>query len=137
MKKQLLALVGLGLMLATISAYAQTGVKANIPFNFVVDKATLPAGEYIVQSVSTSGRAMSIHSADRKFTRLLLPLPCSSGKAAEKTKMVFHRYGNQYCLAQIWTAGNEIGSELPRSYREKEVAMDYTPQNVVVVATLR
>ena len=69
MKKQLLALVGLGLMLATISAYAQTGVKANIPFNFVVDKATLPAGEYIVQSVSTSGRAMSIHSADRKFTR--------------------------------------------------------------------
>ena len=137
MKKQLFALVGLGLLLATVSAYAQTGVKANIPFNFVVDKATLPAGEYIVQSLSTSGSAMTIQSSDRKLTRLVLPISCSSAKAAEKTKMLFHRYGDQYFLAQIWTAGNDIGSELPRSQRETEVAMDYTPQNVVVVATLR
>ncbi len=102
MKKQLFALVGLGLLLATVSAYAQTGVvKANIPFNFIVDKANLPAGEYVVQSVSSSGKAVMIQSSDRKYTKMLLPNTCVSLKGAEKTKMVFHRYGDRYFLAQI------------------------------------
>ena len=52
MKNQLFALVGLGLLLATASASAQTvPLKANIPFNFIVNKAELPAGEYTVQSL--------------------------------------------------------------------------------------
>jgi hypothetical protein len=47
MKKQMFALLGLSLMLATVSAYGQTvRVKANIPFNFTVTGATLPAGTY-------------------------------------------------------------------------------------------
>ena len=47
MKNQLFALIGLGLLLATASAYAQTGVvKANVPFNFIVNKTDLPAGDY-------------------------------------------------------------------------------------------
>ncbi len=49
MKNQLFALIGLGLLLATASAYAQTGVvKANVPFNFIVDKTQIPAGEYLI-----------------------------------------------------------------------------------------
>ena len=45
MKNQLFALIGLGLLLATASAYAQTGVvKANVPFDFIVNQTELPAG---------------------------------------------------------------------------------------------
>jgi hypothetical protein len=37
MKKQLFTLLGLGLLFATASAYAQTvALKANVPFNFIV-----------------------------------------------------------------------------------------------------
>ena len=58
MKKQLLALVGLGLLLATVSASAQTvPLKANIPFNFIVNKAELPAGEYTLKSLGSSDTA--------------------------------------------------------------------------------
>ena len=54
MKNQLFALIGLGLLLATASAYAQTGVvKANVPFNFIVNKAELPAGQYTIQAVGS------------------------------------------------------------------------------------
>ena len=57
---------------------------------------------------------------------------------SKKTKLVFHRYGDQYFLAQIWTEGNNRGSELPKTEREPEVAMGYpAAQDVVVVATLR
>ncbi len=138
MKNQLFALIGLGLLLATASAYAQTGlVKANVPFNFIVNNTDLPAGAYTLQNLGTVGAAMMIQSSDRKVVNGFLPNVCQSNTVPEATKLVFHRYGAQYFLTQIWTAGNDRGKELAKSGREREVAMDYTPQDVVVVATLR
>ena len=135
MKKQLLALVGLGLLLATVSASAQTvPLKANIPFNFIVSKAELPAGEYTLQSLGT---AMLIRSMDSQITKLVLPNACASLQSSETTKLVFHRYGDRYFLAQVWAAGANRGRELPKSSRETEVAQDYPVQNVVLAATLR
>jgi hypothetical protein len=138
MKNQLFALIGLGLLLATASAYAQTGVvKANVPFNFIVDKTQIPAGEYLIQSIGTSNSALAIESRDRTLLKMVLPIVCESSAPQAKTKLVFHRYGDQYFLSQVWTAGNTRGTELHRSQREKEVAMDFTSNDVVVVATLR
>lgn len=138
MKKQLFALLGLGLLMATAFAYAQTGVvKMNIPFNFIVGKTTLPAGDYTIENVSDSAQAILVANSDRTSTAMLLANACESTTAAPKTKLVFHRYGNQYFLAQIWKAGNDRGQELPQSRRETEVAMSSPAQNVVVVATLR
>jgi hypothetical protein len=138
MKNQLFALIGLGLLLATASAYAQTGlVKANVPFNFIVNKTELPAGQYTIQPLGFSGVAMTIQSTDNKVINTVLPHSCESAEAQKTSKLVFHRYGSRYFLAQIWTEGNNRGQELPRSGRESEVAMDYPVQNVVVVASLR
>ncbi|MGH9544429.1 MAG: hypothetical protein ACRD23_04360 [Terriglobales bacterium] len=138
MKNPLFALIGLGLLLATASAYAQTGVvKANVPFNFIVNKTELPAGEYMVQNLGLAGSAITIQSTDRKVVKVIVPNACESLTAPMGSKLVFHRYGAQYFLSQIWTEGNSRGKELPRSGREKEVAMDYPAQEVVVVAALR
>ncbi len=138
MKNQLFAFIGLGLLLATASAYAQTGVvKANVPFNFIVSNTEIPAGQYTVESLGVSGTAMAIQSPDSKIVKMVLAQPCESLQKQTTTKLVFHRYGTQYFLAQIWSAGNNRGIELPRSGRESEVAMDYPAQSVVLVATLR
>jgi len=138
MKKELLALVGLGLLLATASTSAQTvPLKANIPFNFIVSKAELPAGEYTLRSLGSSDTLMLIQSKDGQMAKMVLPKACESSKAPTASKLVFHRYGSEYFLAQIWTAGHEQGKELPKSSRETEVAQDHPVQNVVLAATLR
>jgi len=138
MKNQLFALIGLGLLLATASAYAQTGVvKANVPFNFIVNKTDLPAGEYMIQPVGSSGSAMAIQSPDNQIVKLVLPHACESAKTQETSKLVFHRYGTHYFLAEIWKAGNDRGQELPASGLETEIAREHPAQSVVVVATLR
>ncbi len=138
MKNQLFALIGLGLLLATASAYAQTGlVKANVPFNFIVNKTEMPAGQYRIQPLGLTGVAMSIQSTDNKVINTVLPHSCESVEAQKTSKLVFHRYGSQYFLAQIWREGDNRGQELPKSGRESEIAMDYPVQNVVVVASLR
>jgi hypothetical protein len=138
MKNQLFALVGLGLILATASASAQTmPVKVNIPFNFIVNKTALPAGEYTVQSLGSSSTAILLRSTDRQIAKTLLPNVCASSTPSTQNKLVFHRYGSEYFLAQIWRAGYEQGKELPKSSREAELAQVQPVQNVVLAASLR
>src|ERR1700693_2371038 len=99
MKKQLFALLGLGLLFATASAYAQTAaLKANIPFNFVVTGKSLPAGEYTIQSLSVNERVLTIRGAD-KSANMIMVSPCESAKPSAKTRLVFHRYGERYFLS--------------------------------------
>ena len=134
MKKQLFALLGLGLLFATASAYAQTvALKANVPFNFIVSGNTLPAGEYNIQSLSTIERVLVIRGSDK--SQMVMANSCASAKPSDTTKLVFHRYGDSYFLSQIWTAGNSSGAELPQSRREAEVAMDFPRQEVVLIAS--
>ena len=138
MKNQMIALIGLGLLLATASAYARTGVvKANVPFNFTVSNSQLPAGEYRIHPLGVAGSAMTIQSPDGKYIQAFLPNACSSPKPQTTTKLIFHRYGSQYFLAEVWEAGNDRGRELPRSGREAEIAQKEVAESVVVVATLR
>jgi hypothetical protein len=137
MKKQL-SLLGLGLLLVTALAYAKTvNMKVNIPFDFVVGGATLPSGEYRVEGLGVAGNAISIRQLDQTAKSLTIAVRCESSKTQEKSKLVFHRYGDRYFLAQIWMAGDNAGHELPKSRREAEAAMDYPSQQVVLVASMR
>jgi hypothetical protein len=138
MKNQMFALIGLGLLLATASAYAQTGVvKANVPFNFIVNKTQLPAGEYKILPLGITGSALSIQSPDGKVIKAFLPNARTTSETPKTSKLVFHRYGAQYFLAEIWEAGNDRGQELPASGLETEISREHPAQSVVVVATLR
>jgi hypothetical protein len=138
MKIQLLAFIGMGLLLATASAYAQTGVmKARVPFNFIVDQTDFPAGEYVIQGFGMNGVAVTINSADRKLVKAVLSNSCEAAQSQKVSKLVFHRYGGQYFLGQIWMKGSDRGKELLKTRREREIAMDHQFQNVVVVASLR
>jgi hypothetical protein len=134
MKKQLFVLLGFGLLVG-MSAYAQTvNLKADVPFNFIIRGATLPAGEYTIQGLG-DGRAIAVRGP--KANTIVLSQRCASINPAKQSKLVFHRYGDRYFLAQLWVAGSDSGRQLPKSPREMEVARDYTVQDVVLFAALR
>ncbi|HUJ94208.1 MAG TPA: hypothetical protein VLW84_03010 [Terriglobales bacterium] len=138
MKKQRFVLLGLGLLLAATSAFSQTVVsKAKIPFDFIVAGKTLPAGEYAIQKLELAESTLAIRSSDLRTQMMAQSNRCEALNAPSEGKLVFHKYGEQYFLAQIWSAGNPSGRELPKSQREVEVAQDYTVQNVIIVADLR
>ena len=136
MKRQLFVLLGIGLLLATASAYAQTiQLKANIPFNFVVGKTTLPSGEYTIRSLNMN-QVLSIGSSGQNSI-MILANACSSPSPSAQTKLVFARYGDRYFLSQVWIEGNSLGRQLPKSRSEVRVAENETAQPVVVLAELR
>jgi hypothetical protein len=137
MKRNFLIAAALALF-ATTAAIAQTvDVEANVPFSFTVNRATLPAGEYSLKSMDDLGIALAIRNLNSRTANLVVSNACTSPKSANRTKLLFHRYGNHYFLSQIWIEGSDAGRELPRSAQEKEVAKDFSMQQVVLVAAKR
>jgi hypothetical protein len=141
MKKQALTLIGvLSLLLAAGSALAQNHgqtVRANIPFDFVVNKQVLPPGQYDITRYGSLGQVLLIHGNDRDTNLLVTANAAQSLNAADKTKLVFKRYGDRYFLSQVWVEGSRAGRQLPKSAHESEVAMDFSSENVIVMASLR
>jgi len=141
MKRQIANVLGvLGLLLVAACANAQSlNVTANVPFDFAVDKASLPAGAYSIQSISSAASStLAIRSNDRKTQMLVLPNKAEHLNPSSKTCLVFHRYGEQYFLSQIWVAGEKGGAQLRMSRREAETATNVDrSQDVIILAALR
>ena len=137
MKKHLFALLGLGLLLAIAPAYAQTiNLKADVPFDFVVNGSALPSGEYIIRSTNSSGRVLSLSGA-AEGPMFFVANSCRSTKASAQTKLVFIHDRDGYFLSEMWVEGNTSGIQLPKGRRARQVADNTTSEQVVVLAELR
>jgi hypothetical protein len=141
MKKHQFALLGFGLVLATVSACAQSNnLKADVPFNFVVAGKTLIGGEYTIRSEKAAPQhELSINRMARSSV-VFLAVPCLSSKGSKpsnQTKLVFDRYGDQYFLSEIWVKGSRVAQKLLRSHREVEIAQNNRLQQTIVIAELR
>lgn len=142
MKRQIANLLGVfGLLLMAACANAQdVNLKANIPFGFAVEKATMPAGVYSIQSIDAArGRTLLIRGNEGKVLKLVSPNVAQTLHPSETSRLLFHRYGDQYFLAQIWMQGDVTGREFRMSLREAEIASNVRThaQDVIVLASLR
>jgi hypothetical protein len=140
MKKQAfktITLLSLFCILGVTFAYAQSAdrISMKIPFSFVAGEKTLPAGEYIVRN-TISSRVTLIRSADgRSEYTTILTMPVPPEATPFTAKLVFHRYGDQYFLYQVWTPANERGGQLSQSRVEHELAMNASKPRVVSIAS--
>jgi len=122
-----LAIIGLAAMMVANPVSAQSGADMNvsIPFDFTVDKTTLPAGQYEVKIGSTGSGVVMLRSADCKRSAMTLTNSTYTAKVKSESGLVFNRYGNQYFLSRVWTAGSDIGRELHKSAAEREINRAY------------
>jgi len=137
MKYMRFAWLGLGLLLAVSVTQAQeAGVKANIPFDFIVGNRVLPAGEYIVKPVGDTQQAIWICSGDYKTAIASNSFACEQSRPSSETKMVFRAVGGQYFLSQVWAQGYSQGRELPMSKLERRLAKNNAEGEFVLAANL-
>jgi hypothetical protein len=135
MKKELLKgftmvmlLVVLALASAVVSANAQSSKKivADVPFEFSVGYKTMLAGQYSVQIVLSTGNGLLIQNADA--TESVVRLTEATDRIKDKThaRLIFHRYGERYFLAEVWngaeTSGRRVFKSLEESAIERELA---------------
>lgn len=112
-----MAVMAFVLGVGSVSASAQGQVlKADIPFEFMVGKTKLPAGEYTVTLPQTGGAAtVSLRGTEDDTFALALTNWVNAKKADIKDGLTFVRSGDRYFLYQIHVPGREIGQELVRS----------------------
>lgn len=115
-------LLSLLVAVATVSVMAQvrSRVTAQIPFGFSVANQTMPAGSYVIQAQAGANQMVLIRSTESKSAVFALTQGKQAKNAPDQTKLVFRRYGSQYYLAQIWTKGEEAGTEFPVSKSERQ-----------------
>jgi hypothetical protein len=142
-------MVALALATAVVSANAQSNpLRANIGFDFVVGDKTLPAGQYFVTPVNAAGDALTIQGADNGKSVIRLSVRTEQDRNKMRAQLVFHRYGQNYFLAEVWS-GERTGRELAKSKQERAIERELASipsksklaesayETVVVVAVLR
>ena len=126
MKKQLLkgftmlfAIMTLAMVTAVASANGQSlTTRANVPFEFTVGNQNLPAGAYMISAATAGGDAVRISGLDSKDSAMRLTIPADGN--ANHAKLVFHRYGQRYFLAEVWSTSTD-GRELTKSRQERAI----------------
>jgi hypothetical protein len=120
----LVLIVTLAFATAVVSANAQSTanrIVANVPFEFSVGYKALPAGAYSVQAI-VSCDGLLIQSADGKTSALRLSESTRQIKEKPKARLVFHRYGERYFLAEVWNGVDNTGRQLTKSQEERAIA---------------
>jgi hypothetical protein len=109
------------LMAATVQGQSSAKTfRANIPFDFAVSGKTMPAGEYSIGRPQNDA-VLQISRVDGRSNSLRLTIPVQSRSPKDRTMLVFHRYGDQYFLYQVWAAGEATGRQIFKSRTEREI----------------
>jgi hypothetical protein len=121
------ALLGVMLMFTSAATtHAQSLAnrpRFTVPFDFVFGEKKFAAGKYSIGRAvqGADDTMMSIVDNDGRSKAILLSNAVIKTRAHTKALLVFHRYGEQYFLVQVWAAGSTIGRQFPESKSERGV----------------
>lgn len=130
-------LLSLFLLPAAFGQTAQFQLLADVPFDFHVNGKLLPAGTYRVSSMQSAAVLVSAMEPSGPHAAALTHVAGGGTVKHGTSQLVFHRYGDNYFLRQVWRAGMEVGCDLPASRPEREVlfrAANAKPDRVIVAA---
>lgn len=130
MTKQLLKgflAVSLVAVVAALSVPVEAAeIGCKVPFRFAVNGKTLPEGTY--QISTNDGKLFVRGYAAGAFV-------LTNGVASNEpspARLVFHKYGDQYILRQVWMGGGS-GRELPQPRLERSLATGAQAGKVAVL----
>ena len=113
----LACILGVVAIMSASKGFAQGGeMRVNVPFAFHNGSQLMPAGVY---SVTIQSEHLILLRGYSKSG--FVPTNPEIGKAAEKGKLVFQRYGDQYFLREVWAANSNTGERRIKSKLEREV----------------
>ena len=116
---RILTTVAFLLLTTALSTYAQSLVKAAVPFAFTVGRTEMPAGTYEISSVSRS--VITIRDANTGKAILSFVGSERAHGSNGLPQLVFRKYGSRYFLSQVSRGyGNDV-MELPTSKLEREI----------------
>ena len=109
-------LVGISAMGITTKAQAVDQLLVTVPFEFVVDGTTLPAGVYRLHRLSDANRSggLVLSSYGNRVTSVVLPIDIKNA-TVYKPQLTFEAIGGQRVLSRIHTGDNVFDIPIAKS----------------------
>ena len=117
----LILVIALATAVASANAQSAKKVVADIPFAFVVGDQTLSAGEYTLKATNAPANGLLIQNAGGKSEAMSLTFVIEPNQNRRNARLVFHRYGQRYFLAEVWTGAGNVGRHLMKSRQERAI----------------
>jgi hypothetical protein len=146
MKKIFTAIGATAFLALTIAAPARaqlpgTTMRAYIPFDFIVNGRTLPAGDYEVRRITEAPEGLIIRDLNNRHDHAIFETESvQQNRLPRHDQMLFNRYGDSYFLSEVISGGLETARKLAPSHgerqlrREMETASNKTQPQTVSVA---
>jgi hypothetical protein len=124
------------LIMSVVSANAQSThrFKVDVPFQFILNGQTLPAGNYVIERTDPAKpNIVTLKSADSGILRVIITQRVERDNPSAASSLIFIRREGKHYLFQVWNVGAMNGSEIPSYERERS---DRQRKNLTLV-TLR
>lgn len=116
-----------------VQAQERPILRATVPFAFTVENTALPAGTYTVYVLAPYTMTIKVQSADGRKAVMIAAIPTQKSKESKEVKLVFHRFGNQYFLAQVWEQGSNLHRDLRSGNRARELAKNGERMQLITI----
>jgi len=114
------ATLGTLALFAAASAFGQTKLTADIPFEFSFASKVMPAGHY---DITHTPAVLMVRGFTPGAGALSPTTNIGDGKDSDQGRLVFHKYGDKYFLAEAWSEhGSGWAVSVPMSKTEREIA---------------
>ncbi|MBB5059527.1 hypothetical protein HDF16_004253 [Granulicella aggregans] len=138
---RLLPTFALGLSLATVAvagtptafAESESLMTVTVPFSFTANNTAFPAGTY---SLRASEHYLRLTNASNGKTSVVITRYDDGTANRGTARLTFHQHSGQTYLAQVWTNGSNLHSELlshPKPNRE--IGQANLPDRTFEIAT--
>ena len=132
------ALLAMAIIVAGVSAQAQSlqyRLTVDIPFEFSVTDQKLPAGKYEVSRAheASGDTVLQIRSTDGNAIATRFSIPVVTFKTKNRGELIFHRYGDQYFLSEVWPAGGGTGRAFLKTRTERDLEKNARANTVAAV----
>jgi len=130
--KAIALLMMVGLAVAAASAQSTQPMNFRTPFAFMVGDQLLPAGAYTVHVVTVTGKLLVSKPDGTAAGNFVGSIVLQKLDYESRYRLVFHRYGTQYYLSEIWTPGYRTGRAIIQHPSEQKLAKAGEPQHVTL-----
>ena len=119
----------------TVNAQSVHRFKINVPFSFVLNDQTFPAGRYVIERTDP-GRpnVVTVRKADGSIVRVVLTQRVEKDKSSTEASLIFVRREGKHYLFQVWNAGALSGNRIPLAFDTEGVDQD---RRKLTLVTLR
>jgi hypothetical protein len=136
MLKQFVVTVLLLLTVAnSVEAQSAYRFKVDVPFPFVLNGQTFPAGTYVIERTDPAKpNIVTLKKADGGIARVFITQRVEKDEPSTASSLIFIKRNGKHYLFQVWTVVAMSGNQIPNALDKK---VDEQQRSNVTLVTLR